>query len=225
MASFQTHLSFGLVLGAACVFAIVGLALAPAAWNFFILIFLAASAGAIMPDMDSDTGVPFHITFGSLALAAGGLTFMYMLKTVPDDILMIGAYTLGAIFTVWVILGTIFKKFTIHRGMAHSIPSALLAGLAVFTVAVRTGLDPGESFLLGLSLSLGFVLHLVLDEVNSAVNFHGQVHVPNKALGSALKFFSDSGPINVLVYASLTLLLIGNGPSLYGFMVKLAQAI
>jgi len=225
MASFKTHFSFGLVLGIVSVFSIISLALLPIELNYFIFIFLTAVIGAVMPDLDSDTSIPFHIAFGSFALLAGALTCFYMMKAVPGDYLMNGAYTLGAIFTVWIVIGSIFKKFTVHRGMAHSIPAAVLAGLAVFTVAARTDFDQWSSFLLGFSFFLGYMIHLILDEIWAAVNFHGTPFVPNKTLGSALKFFSKSSPVNVFVYLAIMFLLMENGQILYGFTIKLLQLI
>lgn len=42
------------------------------------------------------------------------------------------------------------------------------------------------------------------------VNFHGTPFVPNKAFGSALKFFSDDTLITLVMYGTILLLLAGN---------------
>jgi hypothetical protein len=82
-----------------------------------------------------------------------------------------------------------------------------------------------ESFFIGVALGLGYVLHLVLDELNSAVNFHGTPFIPNKALGSALKFVSQSALMNVLVYGALVLLILVNGADLIVFSQELLAKI
>lgn len=75
MASFRTHISWGIACGALSVFLLVGSAFAPLSWSFFLFLWLMVTLGAILPDMDSDSGIPFHITFGSLSIIAGGLAF------------------------------------------------------------------------------------------------------------------------------------------------------
>jgi len=187
----------------------------PFSWGTAALFFLLASVGAILPDMDSDSGVPFHLTFGVLALLASSASAWYAWSRAPGDYQSVVVYALSALFFVWVVLGMLFKKFTCHRGMAHSIPAAFLAGLVLFSLADRLGLSEGEAFLFGLTLSLGYLLHLVLDELYAAVNFQGAHFAPTKALGSALKCFSHHRVINIAVYTCLFVLLLGNGRTVF----------
>lgn len=211
MASFKTHLSFGVALGAASIILTLSFGLVSADWSFMALLALLAVIGAILPDMDSDTGIPFHVTFGSLALTAGGLALWYALRHFPGDWRWIAGLPLGAAFFVWAVLGTVFKKITHHRGIVHSIPAMLLAGMTAFSLAVVSGYADWESFLLGLAMALGFTLHLVLDEMYAAVNFHGTPFVPNKELGNALKLKSNSAGANAFVYIALFFLILKNG--------------
>ncbi len=214
MASFQTHITFGIALGMVGAMGFVALALAPDQWILPVLIGLAVIIGAILPDMDSDTGIPFHVTFGSLALISGGLALAYALKNFPNDVRYLVGLPFGVLFSIWVILGSIFKKFTIHRGMAHSIPAALLAAFITYSFATRVGFSLQDAFYLGSSMGLGYLLHLILDELNSLTNFQGRPFIPNKALGSALKFTSASTLMNFSVYGSLIFLLLANGNDL-----------
>ena len=66
MASFRTHFSSGIVLGVLGSFLMLGFGIAGGA-GFFAALFIAATVGALAPDMDSDSGVPFHVVFGSLS--------------------------------------------------------------------------------------------------------------------------------------------------------------
>ena len=93
--------------------------------------------------------------------------------------------------------------------MAHSIPAAVLADfLSFFQLLLMRDLTNGQLFLLGVAMAFGYLTHLILDEIYAVVNFHGSLFVPNKALGSALKLFSDSWRINLLVYGSIALFVI-----------------
>ncbi|MDQ7814762.1 MAG: metal-dependent hydrolase [Patescibacteria group bacterium] len=206
MASFKTHLSFGVALGAACVILTLFFGLLTQRWDFLILIAVAAVVGSILPDIDSDTSLPFHVTFGSLSITVGGLALWLSFTRFPGDYRWIIGLPLSSVFMIWIVLAGIFKRLTRHRGIIHSLPVMALAGVVVFSAAIRLGIEDWEAFLLGLALSLGFLLHLVLDEAFAAVNFNGNIFIPNKELGSALKFKSASAGANILVYSALFLL-------------------
>ncbi|MFZ2682299.1 MAG: metal-dependent hydrolase [Patescibacteria group bacterium] len=211
MASFRTHMAFGVAFGVMSAVAIASLAVLPPNWSLSILIGLAVTLGAQLPDIDSDSGLPFHITFGSLALSAGGLSLLYAIDHYPGDYLLITVIPLLAIFAVWVILGTAIKKFTRHRGMAHSLPAAILAGLITFRLMTWLDFAATQAACLGLAISLGYTLHLILDEVWAGMNFHGQLFVPNKAFGSALKLISHDHKLTVLTYFAIALMLTLDG--------------
>ncbi len=215
MANFRTHISFGIALG---ILGVIGMITATVtnAPSLVIAIFVAATLGSILPDMDSDSSVPFHITFGSFSIVAAVLTFFSIYKNVPRNWIILIVGTLGAGLLVWGAIGTVFKKFTRHRGMAHSIPAAILAGLITFFVASHFYFDDGQAFLLGLGMTGGYLIHLILDEVYAALNFHGTPFIPNKALGSALKLKSSNSLINLAMTGAILFLLAGNIKRLWG---------
>ncbi|QQS15428.1 MAG: metal-dependent hydrolase [Candidatus Moraniibacteriota bacterium] len=225
MASFRTHISWGIACGVLGVFLLVISMLVPQSWSLFVLLWLMVTIGAILPDMDSDSGIPFHVTFGALSIIAGGLAFLVAYKYVPQNPLRIAEWTIGSAIFMWGIVGTLFRRFTKHRGMAHSIPSAVLVGLCVFSLASYWRFDEWQSFLLGVAMTFGYIVHLVLDEVYAAVNFHGVPFVPNKALGSALKFYSKSWRINMLVYGSITLLIVRSNGEIFRLGKHLVNAL
>ncbi len=221
MASFRTHISFGIAAGVMGAFLLASLSMVSASWSFFVFLWLAVVVGAILPDMDSDSGVPFHVTFGSLAIIAGGLVFLAASKSMPGEYLDIFGLVMLSAGVVWGVFGALFKRFTRHRGMAHSIPAAFLSGLFVFSLAVRMSFDEWHAFLLGIAMVAGYLLHLLLDEVYAAVNFHGTPFVPNAAFGSALKLFSGSRSINIFVYGAIAFFLAGNGEHLFRLSERL----
>lgn len=224
MASFRAHFSVGILLGVGAVAALVSFALADDV-SFYIAVFVAAVIGGVMPDMDSDSGIPFHVTFGVLSCIAGSLALLHVLRIAPDDYQMMVIYPIGAMFIVWGVIGWMFKQVTHHRGMAHSLPAAILSGLVTFIVAQKYGFMEEDAYLLAVSLTVGFIGHLILDEVYAAVNFHGRPFVPNKAFGSALKFFSRDKLANVFVYGSIGFLLLGTWTDVFHLSQSLFQTI
>src|SRR5206468_1768640 len=96
----------------------------------------------------------------------------------------------------------------VHRGMFHSIPALLVAGLGVFLV-YRPADEVVRWFVAG-GVMLGFLSHLVLDELCS-VDFTGARVRLNKYAGSALKFWSTSATATFTCY----LLLFGLGAAVW----------
>lgn len=225
MASFRTHFSVGIASGVLSAFAVTSLALVPNSWSFAILIALAVTLGAQLPDMDSDSGLPFHITFSSLSLVTATLTGMYVWQNYPENYLYLVIAPLVAFVLVWGVIGTIFKRFTKHRGMAHSIPAAVLAGLVSFALTSWLGFADWQSFLLGIAMSIGYLIHLILDEVWAGFNFHGQLFVPNKAFGSALKFVAHDRRLTVAVYAAIAVMIGINFQNFQSLSLRLIAAL
>ena len=75
MAGYRAHFAFG-VLTAACV-AVAMLVVSWVSLNVMPLVFLFAVIGSMLPDLDSDTGVPVRLLFGTLAVATIGLALFY----------------------------------------------------------------------------------------------------------------------------------------------------
>lgn len=224
MASFRTHISFGIGLGIVGIIGIITSAMASDP-SFIIAIFVAATLGSILPDMDSDSSVPFYITFTSLSIVTAVLIFLSAFRQNPKDIFALIAWPLGSLVLVWGALAPLFKRFTKHRGMAHSIPTAVLVGLITFFAAVQLYFTDSNAFLLGVAIAAGFVIHLALDEIYAALNFHGTMFIPNKAFGSALKLKSQSKLINLAVFGAIIFLLAGNTKRLWDLAESLWNKI
>jgi hypothetical protein len=201
MASYRGHLATSTLLGAAY---------GTAAWWHWRLDWGSACLGAgltalggLLPDLDSDSGVPVRELFGITAAVTPFLLLPHLdVKglSLEQKIVVLAAVYLFIRYG----LSTAFKHLSVHRGMFHSLPAMLIAGLATYL------LYPGEDRLLRAFLAggvmLGFLSHLVLDELCS-VDFLGlRLHL-NKYAGSALKLFSRSWTANLITY----LLLAGLG--------------
>jgi hypothetical protein len=159
--------------------------------------------GGLLPDLDSDSGVPVRELFGGAATVVPLLLFPHLhadLNLTPEQalVIMIGVYVL-----IRFVLSRLFKHYTVHRGMFHSIPAMFITGLAVFLLYHHP--DRYLRLYLAGGTMLGFLSHLVLDEIYS-VDFMGLRVRLNKYAGSALKFFSPSWPATVATYLVLAAL-------------------
>lgn len=196
MASYLGHITTSSVLGA-----MYGGA---AAWYGMDWgpVFLGAgltTVGGLLPDLDSDSGVPVRELFGLAAVIAPLLLIHrlgQMNLTIEQSLVVMG----GAYLLIRYGFSSLFKKFTVHRGIYHSIPAMLIAGLVVYHFYHSP--DTFLRLYLACGTMLGFLSHLVLDELCS-VDFNGGMVKVNQFAGSAVKLFSQSWLVNVATYAIL----------------------
>ena len=168
-----------------------------------ILYFVLGAAGSLLPDMDSDKSVPlrFAFTLASILLAFAG---MFVLSDVFPSLAELVLVWIACFLLVRWLVFYLLGAFTDHRGLFHSMPAALLAGLLTCSLFFH-GLDfsPFEAWMCGLFVCFGYLVHLLLDEVYS-VNLFG--YRQRRSLGTAMKLLRRDKPIlSVLLYVTLPL--------------------
>jgi hypothetical protein len=205
MAAFKAHFLTGLGVGYA---ASVASAVGP--WELDsvtpILVFAGTSAGALLPDLDSDNSTPFSVAFSLLAIAGGAVAFLACLQ---QSLLPWYAWILIPPTVVLMLrfgVGWIFQKCTVHRGIFHSIPMAIIVTFAASLALSTLDLPRPDIIALSLSVGLGFLSHLALDELYSAVNFDGKSLGPKKSFGTALTLISPSALATTGAYILLGVL-------------------
>jgi membrane-bound metal-dependent hydrolase YbcI (DUF457 family) len=200
MAGYRTHLAVAGALGAAYAGAAawyLGLGWGPALLGFGL-----TTLGGLLPDLDSDSGVPVRELFSLAAVAVPLLLFhrVQNLGFEPEQtmVLLVAIYLI-----VRYGVSEVFRQATVHRGMFHSIPAMLISGLVVYLL----DRNPNEwiRYYLAGGVMIGFLSHLVLDELYS-VDFHGAKLRLNKFAGSALKLVSRSWAATTATYAVLIVL-------------------
>lgn len=202
MAMFRGHIAFGALVAA------IGTTLVffYAYMTDFRLLALLFGITVIMsfwPDLDSDSGLPFHLIFGTFTVAVTGVALYYMLLHHPEDWRYLVGVPLGVLAFVWVGVGYVFKKLTHHRGMFHSLPAAAIAGLATLLLAKHLDHPNMVATIFGLGAVAGYMSHLVLDVIFDSVTLDGKSFLPSAKLGDAMKLFSHSGWANLFTYVIL----------------------
>lgn len=199
MAGFQTHITVSTLAGAAY-----------GAWGYrcgapvetCILAGGLCSVAGMLPDLDSDSGRPVH-EMSAFAAAVVPMLMLERFETLGwsrEMIVVAGALIYGVVrFGV----AALFKRYTVHRGMWHSIPACLACGLLTFLIVA--GQDLAPRLYKAAAVSLGFFSHLVLDELWSLRLRSGRLNI-KKSFGTALKFFGREGWANAGVYATLAML-------------------
>jgi LexA-binding, inner membrane-associated putative hydrolase len=200
MASYRGHLMLAAPLG--LVYGGLSLAQPQGTWAPAALAAGLTALGGLLPDLDSDSGVPVRELFGVLAALVPACLFAPLMEagfTLEQTLVILAGTYLFVKFP----LAGLFKSWTVHRGMFHSIPAMFIAGLLVYLVYPHAN-HPLRVYLAGGTM-LGFLSHLILDEIY-AVDFNGITFKQNRFAGSALKFASPSVRATGLTYLLLAVL-------------------
>jgi len=201
MADFKTHITTSTLLGCAWGgYGYLGLGMPPA--HCFIAGSLCGVAG-MLPDLDSNSGIPQRemLSFVSVIVPLLMLDRFEAIGLQPEHIVFVA----GVMYVfIRFIIGGIFRRYTKHRGMWHSIPAAMIAGLVTFLVCLTSDFE--VRLFKSWAVVIGFISHLLLDEIY-AVDWQGRRIRVKKSFGTALKFVSSSPWANIFTYGKLILLI------------------
>ena len=199
MAGFKMHISTSTVVG-------IGYGAAGDLVFDMPLPVAAVSAGlcsiaGILPDLDSDSGKPVK----ELTAFSAAVIPMFMMDRLrnmglpPESMVLAG----GCVYIfIRFGLGEILKRYTVHRGMWHSIPAALTAAMIAALIVSGTVFE--QRLFKVVAVLVGYLTHLTLDEIYSIEAGRGGFRL-KKSFGTALKFWSNSRWANVSTYGKLIL--------------------
>jgi len=199
MADFKTHIATSGLLG-------VGYGTA-AGYFYGVPVTTCVLAGGLcgvsgmLPDLDSGPGRPLR---ESMALAAAVVPMMLLerfqqMGLSGEMIVLAGA---GVYLLIRFGVAELLRRYTTHRGMFHSLPAALIAGELAFLLSSG---DTSLRIYKAGAVVLGYVSHLVLDELYSIEWYRGRMRF-KRSFGTGLKVLSDRWWPTVSTYAKLALL-------------------
>ena len=197
MADFATHLGWGAVGAGLAASATYAADIVPAAE--IMTLTTAGVIGSVLPDVDLEKAVPSRMLFTGLGLVLAFIVLFNFRAT----------YSIAELWLIWMAVFLamrygafhVFHRTARHRGIFHS----LLAGLffMVFTAAILAhglGREPVVAWMAGLFVLLGYLIHLILDEVY-AVDFSGAR--VKRSFGTALKLFEHRSAVSSLGMAGM----------------------
>ncbi|MFN0198054.1 MAG: metal-dependent hydrolase [Planctomycetaceae bacterium] len=153
----------------------------------------------MLPDLDSESGRPVREITSLTATVASFITLQNVtMNSGPTEMALVwalGIYLLVRYGGTWII-----AKMAVHRGMFHSLPALLIASQLAFLFYPTDELK--VKCFMAIGIAMGFLSHLILDEVYS-VQWNGiAVRLKNSA-GSAVKLFSSEWIPNLFTYTVL----------------------
>lgn len=186
MADFNTHLAVAAVSGGVAVTALMVAGVADA--QLGLSGFFAAMIGGVLPDVDAEESWTLDLAFTLFALLG---SFFVMLSQVAR-------LSIGELVMLWLVtylfiklaVCELFIRCTVHRGIFHSLPAGVFCG--GLTAALLYHLfhqAPWFCWIVGLFVTGGYLVHLVLDELYS-LNLFGEGGT-SSSLGTALKIWSN----------------------------------
>jgi len=196
MANFTTHIAVGtIVSGTLATLTLAADVIAP---DNLIAVTMAGVLGSVLPDIDLKDSRPAKALFSGLAVFLSFtvlFSFAYNFSIVEMWILWLGTF-----FAVRYPIKATFHRFSYHRGIWHSV----LAGLffCFVTAALfkfRFGRHEGVAWLAGGFMFVGYLTHLVLDEIYSVDVLDTRVKA---SFGTALKLFDGRRPLDSIAIAA-----------------------
>ncbi len=217
MADFHTHM-----MGAALVSGIIATGMAmvaqtgpQAVMGYFAL----GVAGGILPDIDSNSSIPIRIAFKLLsAIAAFVMVFRFAGQLSLIELVLLGV---GTFYLVRHGVFSVFTHYTRHRGVIHSIPAALFAGLMTVLIAHQVfAADSVTAWTSGTFVAMGFLVHLLLDELYSVDLMGMRV---KRSFGTALNLGTLANPYGTAVLYLGVAALYWASPPIQEFATRLTD--
>lgn len=150
-----------------------------------IVLWITGTFGGILPDIDSDNSSSLKIVFNIISLLFIVICFFFM-YTRYTILVIFGGCTLIYCLTN-IFLRPLFESITVHRGICHSIFTGLFISIASVDLSYYLGEQTTTfSWMIGIFLLFGFLIHLVLDEIYSIDISNNRI---KRSFGTALKLF------------------------------------
>jgi len=199
MADFKTHMSVSTATGV--LYAIAGFQ-SGLPMTTCLLAGGLCSVSGMLPDLDSESGRPLR----EATTLAAAVVPMLMVDRFQRMGLNHESMVLAAAMvyiTIRFVLAEIFRRYTVHRGMWHSLPAAAIVGMVAFLVLSTE--DISLRTFKTMAVVLGFMSHLIIDEIWS-VDFRKGKYQFKTSFGTALKLWGNSAWANYLTYFKVALL-------------------
>ena len=200
MAGFKTHITTSSLLGIG--YGGVAFGLYDVPLPTCVLAGGLCGISGMLPDLDSGSGRPLR---ESVAFAAAVAPMMMIGRFEQLGMSLESIVLAGALIYLVIRFGLAWflRKYTVHRGMFHSLPAALIAGEVAFLLVESPDLT--IRYYKAGAVVLGFMSHLLLDEIYSVEWYRGRLRL-KRSFGTAVKLWSKSPWANLSTYVKLGLL-------------------
>ena len=198
MANFTTHIGAGtIVSGALATLTMAADVIAP---ENLVAVTLAGVLGSVLPDIDLKDSRPSRAMFAGLAIF---FSFAVLFNAATKfSIAELWVLWLGTLVFVRYGLHYVFHKFSVHRGVWHSLLAGAFCSImtaVIFYYLLRR--PEGVAWLAAGFMMIGYLTHLVLDEIYSVDVMDVRI---KSSFGTAVKLFDSRYPWASLAMTAAT---------------------
>lgn len=207
MANFTTHIAVGtIVAGGLASLTLAADVIAP---ENLVAVTMAGVLGSILPDIDLKESRPSRALFAGLAVFFSFAVLFTFATT--RSIAELWILWLGTLAFVRYGLHMAFHRLSVHRGIWHSLLAAVFCAIATAVVfRFILGRHDGVSWLAGGFMFLGYLTHLILDEVYSVDVMDTRL---KSSFGTAVKLYDRRYPAATAGMLAATVLIAFLAPS------------
>jgi hypothetical protein len=198
MADFRTHITVSTICGG--IYGFVGWK-AGLPWETCIIAGGLCSVSGMLPDLDSDSGIPLReaVAFSSAIIPMLLVDRLQRIGCTHEIMVLI---TGAVYFFIRFGIAEIFRRYTVHRGMWHSIPAAITCGMLAFLLCSCE--DMQVRLFKTIAVFIGFMSHLILDEIWS-IDFKKGRYQFKSSFGTAVKFWGHERIPNLIAYSLMVI--------------------
>ena len=217
MANFPTHIAIGtLVAGGLATVTLAADVVGP---ENLVAVTLAGVLGSVLPDIDLKDSRPSRAMFAGLGVFFA-FTVLFSLQT-PYSVAEMMILWLGTLVAIQYVAQAAFHRLSRHRGIWHSILAAVFcACFTAFIYKTMLGRPDGVSWLAAVFMFVGYLTHLVLDEIYSVDVMDTRI---KSSFGTALKLFDNRHPGGSSIMAIATVLAFLLAPPMTTFLTSLSS--
>ena len=185
MANFTTHIGAGTVQ--AGILATLTLAADVVAPENLVAVTLAGVLGSVLPDIDLKDSRASEMMFAGLGVFSSFVVlFAFAERLSVVELMMLW---LGMLVAVRYGLHYLFHRLSVHRGVWHSLLAGVFwAAVTAIVMKYILGRHEGVAWLGAGFLFLGYLQHLILDEIYSVDVMNHRI---KSSFGTALKIYDS----------------------------------
>jgi membrane-bound metal-dependent hydrolase YbcI (DUF457 family) len=217
MANFTTHIAVGTVVSGAL--ATLTLAADVIPRDSLVAVTLAGVLGSVLPDIDLKDSRPSRAMFAGLGIF---FSFAVLFSCAGRfSILELWILWLGTLVGVRYGLHAIFHRMAVHRGIWHSLLALVFVSLfTALAFKYILGEADGTAWLAASFMGVGFLTHLILDELYSVDVMDTRLKA---SFGTALKLIDVHHWRHSVAMAACTIGLALIAPPIGGFLEGLSS--
>ena len=188
MANFNTHFTGAAVATTLAASTTVSMGLVNS--SEVVTLWFLGVVGGLLPDIDSDDSSSLRLIFNIFGL----VVVLFVAMAFYPLMSIVGLWFAGALAfaAIRYVVQPLFEMLTVHRGSLHSILAMVMFALLAVHISALCGKDLIFSWLCGIFILFGGLVHLTLDELYS-VDLAGMEF--KRSFGSALKPLSIDYPV------------------------------